>query len=157
MMRKLFLYGFISVLIIGCTTTKPIQWISTPRYNVEYNLAWSLTTTFISELFDIETAEKASGYIRTEWKPIYFSEEYGNLSDEIDKVGVRFTCHVEKRCPFQLKLKVERGLLRSGEWIPIWVDYSREAICQRCNASREWIDEELEREILKELSVRLNN
>jgi hypothetical protein len=142
---------------MGCSATQPIPWTSTPEYEVEYDLAWDLTVDLIGEHFHIETVDKGSGYIQTAWKSIDFSSQGEGLQDEVDKVGVRITCRVEGRFPFQLKLKVERGLYRDSEWIPIWVDYSRESICQRCEGSQDWIDEQLEQEILRELGMRLTN
>ena len=149
--------GLISLVLIGCSATQPVRWISTPEYEVEYDLAWDLTVDLIGEHFSLEAAEKKSGYLRTEWKIVEPSEDDEELLQEVDRVGVRLTCRVEGRFPFQLKMKIERGLLRDGVWVPIWVDYSREALCQRCPGSQEWIDEQLEREILQKLSVRLTN
>lgn len=156
-MTKYLLLSIISVAIIGCAANQPVPWISTPEYEVEYDLAWDLTLGLIREQFEIETAEKGSGYLQTKWKPIPFPHDEGDAFDDIDQIGVRITCRVEGRFPYQLKLKVERGLQRRGDWVPIWVDYSRESICQRCGTGREWIDEQLEREILRELGLRLRN
>ena len=146
-----------SLVLVGCSATQPVPWVSTPTYDVEYDLAWDLTVGLIGEQYEIETVDKSSGYIQTVWKPLELSSDNAELLEEVDKVGVRITCRVEGRFPFQLKLKVERGLLRAGEWTPVWVDYSRESICQRCSGSQDWIDEQLEREILKELTMRLKN
>ena len=148
--------GIFSLILIGCSATQPVRWVSTPEYEVEYDLAWDLTVGLISEHFNIETAEKNEGYLQTQWECINFSKN-DDVFDEDDKIGVRLTCRVQGRFPFQLKMKVERGLLKDGVWVPIWVDYSREAICTRCSEAQEWIDEQLEREILEELSVRLTN
>lgn len=155
-MKRFFCYVF-SMMLIGCASTQPVPWVSTPEYEVEYDLAWDLTVGLLNEHFDIEVAEKESGYLRTEWKPIVPSSDVEDQFNQADKVGVRVTCRVEGRFPFQLKMKVERGLLRDGVWAPIWVDYSREAICQRCSGAEEWLDEQLGREILRELGMRLSN
>ena len=157
MQLRLLLFSAFLIMMMGCTATQPVRWISTPEYEIDYDLAWDLTIMVIGEHFDIETAKKGTGYLRTKWKPVDFSGDTYNLSYEGDKIGVRFTCRVEERYPFQLKLKVERGFFRNGEWIPIWIEYSRETICLRCNASPEWIDERLEREIMRELSMKLSN
>ena len=139
--------GLIAVAILGCSATQPIRWVSTPEYDVEYDLAWDVTVGLIGEHFSIETAEKKDGYLQTAWKIVEPSAENAEILEDMDRVGVRLTCRVEGRFPFQLKMKVERGLFRDGAWVPIWVDYSREAICQSCSGSQEWIDEKLEREI----------
>ncbi|UCE18388.1 MAG: hypothetical protein JSV84_16270 [Gemmatimonadota bacterium] len=157
MKTKHIVLVLVTLMIIGCSTTQPIRWVSTPEYEVEYDLAWDLTIGLISEHFDIEAAEKRGGYLQTEWRIIDLSENDAEALEEVDKVGVRLTCRVEGRFPFQLKMKVERGLYRDGMWVPVWVDYSRESICQTCTGSQEWIDEELEKEILQKLSVRLTN
>jgi hypothetical protein len=154
---KYFFLSLIAAVIIGCSATQPVPWVSTPEYDVEYDLAWDLTVGLIGEHFDIERVDKGSGYIQTVWKSIDFLNTDEELLDEVDEIGVRITCRVEGRFPFQLKLRVERGFYRDGEWIPIWVDYSRESICQRCSASQDWVDERLEREILRELGMRLTN
>lgn len=155
-MRYVF-FCLLPVVIFGCSATQPVPWVLTPEYDVEYNLAWDLTVGLLGEHFNLETVEKGSGYIQTAWKPIEMTQAGEELLDEVDKVGVRITCQVEGRFPFQLKLKVERGLCRDREWIPIWVDYSRESICQRCTAGQDWVDEQLEQEILRELGMRLHN
>ena len=117
--------GLIGVVVIGCSATQPVPWVSTPEYDVEYDLAWELTVGLIGEHYEIERVDKGSGYIQTDWKSIDVLTADEELLDEVDEIGVRITCRVEERFPFQLKLRVERGLHRDGEWIPIWVDYSR--------------------------------
>lgn len=151
------LLSTLSMILIGCAATQPVPWVTTPEYDVEYDEAWSLMLGLIGEDFTIERAEKGSGYLRTEWKPITFSGDSWDGFEQPDKVGVRVVCRVVERSPFRMKLKVERGLLRDGNWAPIWVDYSREAVCQNCSGAKEWIDEHLEKEILRELSMRLHN
>ena len=156
-MKNVFLC-LICFIVIGCSTTQPIRWVSTPEYEIEYDLAWDVTVGLVREHFEVETAEKKAGYLQTKWKIVDLSgNDDDDVFDGVDKIGVRLTCCVEGRFPFQLKMKVERGLLRDGVWVPIWVDYSREAICQRCDGAQDWIDERLEREILQKLSAKLNN
>ena len=156
-MDKKLILLVLALVTWGCAGTHPVPWVSTPQYEVEYDLAWDLTVGLFEQKYILETVDKESGLIKTDWSPLDVSGMNGNSLGGTDQVGVRITCRVEGRCPFQLKLKVEKGILQDGEWTPVWVEYCRESICQRCDAGRDWIDEDLEKKILKDLSLRLQN
>ena len=43
--------GYLAILMSGCAATQPVPWVSTPQYDVEYDLAWELTTGLLEEQF----------------------------------------------------------------------------------------------------------
>ncbi len=156
-MDRYLMIVVLAVAALGCAGTHPVPWVSTPEYEIEYDLAWDLTVGLFGEQYALETVNKESGLIQTRWRPLDISGIEENALGEIDQVGVRITCQVEGRFPFQLKLKVERGILRGGEWTPVWVEYCRESICQRCEAGRDWVEEDVEQQMLRDLGLRLQD
>jgi len=114
-MKKLLLATML-LLVVSCAAV-PTRWISTAEYpDMDFDRAWQIIVSTITEDFDIDVIEKESGYLLTAWKPV--KSTFGEDISGWDKAGVRVTCKVEKREPFQLKLRVQRGQLDSGQWIP---------------------------------------
>lgn len=123
------------LFLINCAST-PIRWVSTPEYSdLDYDKAWQIVVSTITEDFEIDVIEKDSGYLLTAWKSVGLT-----LSEQLEgweKAGVKVTCKVEKREPFKLKLKVQRGTIEGGTWTP------------------KSGDEKLESELLEQIKLRL--
>jgi hypothetical protein len=100
---------------LGCATA-PIRWVSTPEYpDMDYDRAWQIIVSTITEDFEIDVIEKDSGYLMTAWKTVSMTgKEF--LSDW-NNAGVKVICKVENRDPFKLKIKVQRGTTQGGTWV----------------------------------------
>lgn len=123
------------LFLVNCAST-PIRWVSTPEYSdLDYDKAWQVIVSTITEDFEIDVIEKDSGYLMTAWKSV--SATMGEQLEGYEKAGIRVTCKVEKRDPFRLKLKVQRGVLDAGSWQP------------------KSGDEKWEQELLEEIKLRL--
>lgn len=116
-MKKYIALAIVLVLYLTNCASAPIRWVSTPEYSdLDYDRAWQIVVSTITEDFDVDVIEKESGYLMTVWKSVTPS-----VSEQLqgyEKVGVRVTCKVEKREPFKLKLRVQRAILDAGTWIP---------------------------------------
>ena len=123
------------LFLVNCAST-PIRWVSTPEYSdLDYDKAWQVIVSTITEDFEIDVIEKDSGYLMTAWKSV--SATMGEQLEGYEKAGIRVTCKVEKRAPFRLKLKVQRAVLDAGSWTP------------------KSGDEKWEKELLEEIKLRL--
>lgn len=135
-MKKYIASGaLIFLFLLNCAST-PIRWVSTPEYSdLDYDKAWQVIVSTITEDFEIDVIEKDSGYLMTAWKSV--SATMGEQLEGYEKAGIRVTCKVEKRDPFRLKLKVQRAVLDAGSWTP------------------KSGDEKWEKELLEEIKLRL--
>ncbi len=116
MKKYVALVVILLLFLVNCAST-PIRWVSTPEYsNLDYDKAWQVIVSTITEDFEIDVIEKDSGYLMTAWKSV--SATMGEQLEGYEKAGIRVTCKVEKRDPFRLKLKVQRGVLDAGSWQP---------------------------------------
>lgn len=135
MKKYIALVVVLFLFLVNCAST-PIRWVSTPEYSdLDYDKAWQVIVSTITEDFEIDVIEKDSGYLMTAWKSV--SATMGEQLEGYEKAGVRVTCKVEKRDPFRLKLKVQRGVLDAGSWQP------------------KSGDEKWEQELLEEIKLRL--
>lgn len=135
MKKYVALVVILLLFLVNCAST-PIRWVSTPEYSdLDYDKAWQVIVSTITEDFEIDVIEKDSGYLMTAWKSV--SATMGEQLEGYEKAGIRVTCKVEKRDPFRLKLKVQRGVLDAGSWQP------------------KSGDEKWEQELLEEIKLRL--
>ena len=135
MKKYIALVVVLFLFLVNCAST-PIRWVSTPEYSdLDYDKAWQVIVSTITEDFEIDVIEKDSGYLMTAWKSV--SATMGEQLEGYEKAGIRVTCKVEKRDPFRLKLKVQRGVLDAGSWQP------------------KSGDEKWEKELLEEIKLRL--
>ncbi len=135
MKKYVSLVLLLSLVLINCASA-PIRWVSTPEYSdLDYDKAWQIVVSTITEDFEIDVIEKESGYLMTAWKSVGLT-----LSEQLEgweKAGVKVICKVEKREPFKLKLKVQRGTIEGGAW------------------TAKAGDEKLEKELLEQIKLRL--
>ena len=94
-MKKYIASGaLIFLFLLNCAST-PIRWVSTPEYSdLDYDKAWQVIVSTITEDFEIDVIEKDSGYLMTAWKSV--SATMGEQLEGYEKAGIRVTCKVEK-------------------------------------------------------------
>ncbi|MGC8893835.1 MAG: hypothetical protein ACP5QG_03195 [candidate division WOR-3 bacterium] len=111
--------GILLGLFSSCGPRYVESWSSSEEFpNAKYEDAWSVVVSTVTEDFNIETIDGASGYLATNWKilPPGCDDLFGV------RTGVRVIIRVDSRTPFRLKIKVERGHYDGAEWTITGID-----------------------------------
>ncbi|MBI4727746.1 hypothetical protein HY768_11105 [candidate division TA06 bacterium] len=120
------------VLFIDCATTQEATWKTLPEITkTTYEQSWSIVVGVITEKYDLEITDAASGYLRTAWK---VKKDFLNQDDSRTRISVR----LESKTPLKFKIRAEKEAKNlADEWTP------------------KGNDEQLEKAMLEELSARL--